>query len=254
MRADFHRRFAVALRDPAQQPPEEVAEGSSIPAAPRFNVYRNNVRVSLVDALADGFPVVLKLVGEEFFRSMAGVYAASEWPRSPVMLEYGAGFADFIDGFGPVATLPYLADVARLEWAWHRAYHAADAPVFERAAIADFDRLAVERLVFELHPSIQWVCSDWPIVSIWEANAPEVDPGRAKIGSAAETALVVRPHQQVQVRRLPPGAADLISALKEGLPLVDAARRAAAAHADFDLALNLRGLFDSGVFSGVSER
>ncbi|HHQ14165.1 MAG TPA: DUF2063 domain-containing protein, partial [Chromatiales bacterium] len=239
MRADFHHRFAEALSKPGLQPPDEIAGSSPVPAISRFNVYRNNVRMGLIEALADGFPVVLKLVGDAFFHNMAGVYAANEWPQSPVMLEYGAGFADFIDSFEPAATLPYLADIARLEWAWHSAWHAADAPVLDRAAIADVDRLAVERLVFELHPSVQWVCSSWPVVSIWEANAPDAGPEQVRIESVAQAALLTRPHQKVQVRRLPDGAATFISALKNGLPLLDAARQAADAHADFDLALNL---------------
>ncbi len=248
MRADFHERFAQALREPAQAVPEEIAGDCVIPAALRFDVYRNNVRMSLIDALADGYPVVLRLVGDEFFHGMAGVYASREWPQSPVMLEYGEGFADFIAGFEPAATVPYLADIARLEWAWHCAYHAADAPVLDPARLAH--EQDVERLVFELHPSVHRVCSDWPIVSIWEANAPASDPRESKIEYTAEAALLARPYRQVHVMRLPPGAPDFIDALSQGRPLAEAARHAACAQAGFDLSRNLQGLLDSGVFSG----
>jgi hypothetical protein len=102
------------LAMPPACPPGLTAWNRSDPAR-RFAVYRNNVMVSLIDALADSFPVTQALVGEEFFRAMAGVFARAHPPRSPVMAHYGDGFAGFIEDFQPAASLPYLADVARLE-------------------------------------------------------------------------------------------------------------------------------------------
>lgn len=81
----------------------------------RLAVYRNNVVGSLIDALADAFPVAQQLVGVAFFRAMAGVFARQAPPRSRILAHYGEGFAEFIEGFEPARSVPYLADVARLE-------------------------------------------------------------------------------------------------------------------------------------------
>ncbi len=147
-----HQLFADSLL--AEQPacpPGLTAWNQSDPGR-RFAVYRNNVMVSLIDALADTYPVTQALVGEEFFRAMAGVFARSRPPRSPVMAHYGEGFAGFIEDFQPAAGLPYLADVARLELLRVQAYHAADAaavPAEEIALLlADAGRLAQARFSF----------------------------------------------------------------------------------------------------------
>ena len=106
--------------------PERAAPAGLAPQA-RLAVYRNNVVVSLTDALAAAYPAVLSLVGERFFKAAAGVYVRAEPPRSPVLITYGQSFAQFLEGFAPAAKLPFLADVARLERLWLEAYHAADA-------------------------------------------------------------------------------------------------------------------------------
>ena len=118
--------FAQALRDPAAPPPRLAALNGCDPFA-RFNVHRNNVAVSLVDALCERHPVCVQLVGAEFFRAMARFYAQTNLPSSPLMWRYGDTFADFIGGFEPAADIPYLADVARLESARLHAFHAPDA-------------------------------------------------------------------------------------------------------------------------------
>jgi len=121
--------FASALLDPARPVPSGLATWNGSDPVARFAVYRNNVVVSLVAALADTFPVVRELVGEEFFTAMARLYVAEQPPLSPVLAHYGDGFADWVVQFEPAAAVPCLADMARLERARVRAYHAADAPV-----------------------------------------------------------------------------------------------------------------------------
>ncbi|NQD95269.1 DUF2063 domain-containing protein, partial [Pseudomonas sp. CrR25] len=131
-----HDDFAAALLDPQHPCPPDLTcwNGSAVEA--RFAVYRNNVFSSLVGALADSFPVVQQLVGEAFFGAMARVYVHRSPPRSPLLLHYGDDFPTFIEGFEPAGSLPYLADVARLERLRSRAYHAADSPSLDADAIA----------------------------------------------------------------------------------------------------------------------
>ena len=149
--------------------PANVTRKEAGAPARRFRVYRNNVYAGLIDVLAGRFPVVARLVGEEFFRAMARLYVEREPPSSAVLLRYGANFANFIAGFPPAAPVPYLADMAALEWLRHSAYHAADAaalPLHELASAADHAADAV--LTF--HPSLGIVRSHFPIVSIYELN------------------------------------------------------------------------------------
>ena len=123
---ELQAKFAASLLDSQIRIPDAVVSHTSTVPVRRFNVYRNNVASSLIDVLQAYFPVVTRLVGEEFFRAMARVFIVQQPPRSPILSRYGGGFADFIADFEPTADVPYLADVARLEWLVLRAYHAVD--------------------------------------------------------------------------------------------------------------------------------
>ena len=157
--SDVQADFAAALRDPAIPPPAGVVGPDGGPAPRRFAVYRNNVLVALGNALAGAFPAVGRIVGEEFFRAMARNYVLETPPTSPVLLDYGVTFPDFIAGFEPAASLPYLPDVARLERAWREAYHAADAKPLGPADLAGIPPEDLPDAVFSLHPSLRIVPS-----------------------------------------------------------------------------------------------
>jgi hypothetical protein len=168
------------------------------------------------------------------------------------MMTYGDGFADFIAAFPPAAELPYLADVARIEAARTRAYHAADAAPVAAEAFAALtpEALAGARLI--LHPSVAIVRSPHPAVTIWAMNAGEVGP--AEITDwIAEDALVARRDLDVVVRALPPGGAVFLTALADGHPLPAAAAAANAAHAGFDLVINLAGLVEARLVIGIDQ-
>ena len=136
--------FAAALLDPTRPCPPGLTVWDRSDPTRRLAVYRNNVLGSLVDGLVSSFPVVQALVGEDFFRAMAAMFVRVAPPCSPVLAEYGGGFANFIASFAPAGGLPYLPDIARLEFARIQAFHAADAPVLSMAdatsALADSER------------------------------------------------------------------------------------------------------------------
>jgi hypothetical protein len=195
-------RLATALLDPAA------------PAPPRFEVHRNSVVSSLVRALAEGFPSVERLVGEAFFRAMAAAFVRARPPSHPVLLAYGANFPAFLESFAPVATLPYLADVARLDGLRRRAWHAADVPALglESFAGVDAERAGERRIA--LHPSVGLLCSPHPAHALWTAQ--NGDGTSTPFEWRAETALVWRRDGAIH-------AAVVDRAL---LDLLDAARRA----------------------------
>jgi len=246
--------FAAALLDPAQPGPAGLRSWNGSSTAQRLAVHRNNVTVSLVDALAENFPVVLALVGDDFFRAMATVYVRAHPPHSVLLARHGDGLPDFIAGFAPAASLPYLADVARLEALRCQASQAADAvplqalPPAVLAALQDAAQAMQLRL--QLLPSVAVLASAHAVVSLWAAHQDDETswPGDASQG---ESALVLRPGMEVLVLRLPPGGADFARALLQGQALGDAAAQALAAAPDFDLGFNLQLLLQHGAVCAI---
>ena len=234
--------FAAALLDPARPVPEGLRDGQGRPAGRRFDVYRNNVAVALSEALMTGFPVLTRLLGEANMRALAGIFLRRHPPDSPLMMEYGARFPDFLAGMAQLAHLGYLPDVARLELAMRRAYHAADADPIDPAALAatDPERLAGARI--RLAPAVQLLRSDWPVFDIWRFN---MEAGAPAPRAGAQDVLVTRPGFDPVPAPLPPGGAAWIAALGAGATTAAALEAARAASPGFDptetLTLLLRG-------------
>jgi len=232
--------FAVPLLNPELPCPSGLKAWNGSDPSTRYAVYRNNVTVSLIDALADTFPVLQALVGEEFFRAMAKVFALANPPRSAVMACYGGEFPDFVDAFPPAASVPYLADVARLEMARVLAYHAGDAaPVPAETlqnTLATPDQLG--RLRFTLHPSAHMLASRFAVLSIWAAHQGSLHLSAVN-PDVPQSALVFRHGLDVNALEIPGGFATFIGALQDSLPLSDAAARASELDADFDLSTAL---------------
>src|SRR5271155_5906411 len=135
--------FSSALLQPERETPSLIAGPEGKGVVKRYNVYRNNVTVSLIEALAAIFPAVRRITGEEFFRAMARFHIRETPPTSVLLLEYGRDFPAFIARYEYAQDMPWLADVARVERAWLDAYHAVDAPPLAAAALAQVpaDRL-----------------------------------------------------------------------------------------------------------------
>lgn len=159
------KSFSIAVRTPDGVQPLFVTG-----AGGRFTVYQRNHVSGLVAALAKTFPVVRRLVGDDFFAAMAARYIFQSPPRSPVLAAYGAELADFIAAFEPAANLPFLADVARLEHARVQAWHAADHDL-PKSEGADAVAAILPRRI-ALHPSATLIASVHPIEAIWRANQP----------------------------------------------------------------------------------
>jgi len=238
---NLQKHFAATLLDRSKPVPDGIR---SRPER-RFAVYRNNVYVSLVEALATRFPVCRALVGDEFFRAMARDFVAAHPPRSPLLMTYGDDFGDFIDGFAPAAPVPYLGDVARLEAARTRAYHAEDAEPLGAEAFAGIEPMVLPTVRLALHPSLELLASRFPVVSIWEAHQDNAAALQSLDLSADEDALVLRPRLEVETYRLPPGAYWFLRALSASRALGEAAADACAAMPGFDLVSSFALLIQS---------
>ena len=199
--------------------PEGIVAPDPAEAEQRFKVYRNNVSHSLTRALAAQFPVIEALVGAAFFAALARAFFKSSPPRSPSLLLWGDDFAAFLAHFPPVAHLPYLADVARLEYARACACHAADAEQVQPETLAVGDPA---RLQLGLHPSVSLFAAATPAVQIWLAHQDQSAPQTLTPGP--DHALIARrPDFEVIVSAIDAGTHAVLTALLAGKSLGDAA-------------------------------
>jgi len=222
--------FRTALLDAAQPAPDGLTDGHGTPARKRFDVYRNNVAVSLTEALVTAFPSIHSLVGDDFFRAMAGVFLRQHPPTSPLMMFYGAEMPEFLAGFEPVAHLPYLADVARIDLAMRSAYHAANATAVDPAALGAIPPEQLGEVCFNLAPATQIVTSPYAIHGIWHMTK-----GGPKPPATAQDVLITRPEFDPVVDLLPPGGALFFEHLGQQHALGAAMAAAQTQNPDFDL-------------------
>jgi hypothetical protein len=243
--ASQQARLAAAVQDPTQPVPDGVISYRGDADPLRFAVYRNNVHVGLVGVLASKFPVCARLVGDEFFTAMARIYVADHKPATPVMMAYGADFPDFVASFDNARSVPYLADIARLEEAWAIAYNAADQDPLAIVQLAGLEPQTLLQTQLHAHPTCGLIISAFPIGAIWSAHQTSgvtVRPG-------AQTVLLTRPQADVKVTVIPAADAAFLAGLLRGDAIGAAAEAVLANHSSFDLAYALTGLCALGAFS-----
>lgn len=242
MNASVQAGFATALIDAARPVPAGLRAWNGSDPARRFAVYRNNVIVALTQALADTFPVVKQLVGDDFFAAMAGVYLREQPPRSPVLAHWGDGFADWLAGFAPARALPYLADMARLERARVAAWQAIDASAMPEPALrerlADAAALPFARLV--LHPSCRVLRSPFDVHALWAAHQQAGDWPAIDIDRPCATLVLRDAADEVLVIGLDEPAAAFVDALGAGATFTQALAHAPGLDLVATLALLLR--------------
>ena len=249
--AELLAAFDAALRGGALPPGVTARLPDEVPR--RFAVYRNNVAAGLADALAARFPVVQRLLGDAYFRALARIYAEAHRPGSPVLAEWGVDFAEFLAGFAPLGAYPYLADVARIEYARGRAFHAADALPIDPSALVEADP---ETLRLGLHPSVLLLRLSFPAVSIWARNQPGAETAHppAPMPQSAENALILRDAGfEVQLHAIGPGDAALVEAMLSGATLGRAAALARLDEPDHDPQLLLVLLMRAGAITDRKE-
>ena len=210
--------------------------GGNLDAAARISIYRNNVLGNYHKVLGATYPVVRKLVGAQFFNAAVDAFVRAYPSQHGDVNRYGGELARFLTTYAPARELPYLPDVARLEWAVDQAAIAADAGPLDLDALAAVPAEAFERLRFVLHPSAQFIVSPYPILRIWQVNQDHFSGDDAvDLGAGGDTLLVVRGASGVTIERLRPGEHALLAALGGRAGLGQAAARAAEKEPGFDL-------------------
>ena len=221
----------------------------------RLDVYRNNLATSLRDALAAVYPTIERLVAQPFFGHVARQYIEAHPPRSGNLHDFGDALPAFLASFAPAASLAYLPDVARLEWAWHAVYHAeADPAADAMQALRHIGSLPVDAqlgLRLRVQRAARVLASPNPVFGIWRANLQD-DPPPVDLDDGAEQVLVVQRDGQVVVERIEAGEHALLAALSAGATFGEALGAALARAPGFDEAAVIARHFESGTLVAVA--
>jgi hypothetical protein len=227
----FQNEFTSALLDPSRPTPDGVVDPYGRVAGKRFDVYRNNVVHSLIDAMGDAFPAIKKIVGNDFFDAMAGVYVRAHPPKTPMMMFYGQDFPAFLHGFEPAQSLPYLPDVAALELARRDCYHAGDADPVDAMVLTTLAPETLMETRFNLVPSAVLFQAENPAQSIWQFNM--VEP--FQITATKEWVLLTRPDMDVVAHNLDAATFAFLYAIQNDKTLAVSADAGLAIDPEFDL-------------------
>jgi hypothetical protein len=246
---ELQAAFAAAILEGEAAPLAAAVRADGLAPARRIQLYRNNSLITLSAALQATFPVVCRLVDERFFAFAAQAFIRAAPPRAPRLAEYGAGFAEFLAGFAPASGLPYLPDVARLEWAVARAFHAPDAPPLDPARLAALPPGLQGATALAAHPSASLVASPYPVEALWRANQPERDGSGVDLGAGPCRLLVHRREDEVEMMRLDAPGHALAASLLAGATIEDALAAALAEDPGFDAGPPLGLLLARGVFT-----
>lgn len=233
--------FAAAVLEASDEPLLSFVVADRIAPLERIAVYRNNARHNFREALRAVYPVVERLVGARFFDRMADLYGQRHPSTGGDIHRFGGQLATFLGGFAPAAGLPYLPDMARLEWAIHEIFHAARPPAFPLERLAAVAESRHGALRFVLSPACRLIASRWPIARLWALNQPGVpwDDG-FDLDAGGDQLLVHRNGFEVELEALAPGEFELLERLAGGETLAAALDAVRAATPGFDLAAFLR--------------
>jgi Putative DNA-binding domain len=240
--------FSAGLLNP-EHPVPALVKGQ---IARRYAVYRNNVTVGLIRALEANFPVVRRLLGEEYFAGFARDFAQNHPPQSPLMMQYGADFPRALERADDLVSYPYLADIAQLEILWRESYHAADESPLAVDALSAIDPEILFDCRFKIHPAARLISSGFAIHAIFVANRLDVERDVSD-PLQPQHVLVTRPHYDVAIHALTQDQFEFFHLLMNGSSLGEAVDRSAAIEPNFDLSGTLALMLNSGAFQSIQQ-
>ena len=252
MLLELQRSFRRALLDAPDSHLATAIAGDGLAPEARLRIYRNHVALSLREALRSTFPVACRLVGDEFFAGLTRAYSSAHPPRSPCLFEYGETLPTFIAAYGPAQALPYLPDVAQLEWALNVAYNAPALAAIDPGALATLapERLAGAAIV--LQPSLVVLRSQVPVDEIWRANQPDRDGSGVDLGRGAVVLLVWRQADDAVFQQTDETFGAFVEDLAGRSALGPAFERACASAPGFDAGAALGRLLAQGLIAGIA--
>ena len=226
-------------------------KGNAGLAEQRLALYRGNLTAGWDKTLAAAYPVLRQLVGDEFFTALARAYGKQYPSETGDLNQFGAYFAEFLAGFPHVADYPYFPDMARLEWALHRAHYAPNAEALDAAALARIDAAQLEEARLQLHPACALLSSEWDVVSIWQAHQPGSDSEFPDDPAHASQCIVVRPQWRAEALPLSAASWTTLACLQRGDTLGVALDAAFETDPAFDFGAALQAWLKHGIFIAI---
>jgi len=233
-------------------------DSSVISAQGLMGIYQNSVIANITQALSLTYPVIEKLVGEDFFRATCRRFISNHWPKSANMDDYGAQFPEFLANFEHAKHLLYLNDVACLEWAFHQSSLADDAQITDWSTLVQVTEIL--QLQFVLAPSVKLIHSIFPIDKIWQLNQEqtssdiELNLKSDDVQNSTDTRLVVfRKDLKTVILPITAGEFLLLDAFKGGQVFGQAIVLATEIQADISMDDSLKKFIELGILSGFIE-
>lgn len=241
--------FSDAVYDNKYNSLSELIKGREINNSSRIKIYQDNVLITLYNTLKNCFPSVCNLVDEQFFKYAVNEYIKVNKPKSGNLDDYGDNFADFLANMKELKDFPYIEDVAKLEWALHSSYFAADVEPIDRVGVSQIEPERLESIKFDLHPSAQLISSKYPINKIWQVSQQGYEGDfNLDINSGGVDILVVRPEYKINTIILEMGEYPFLNSLLDGSSLGDAFEFAYNANEEFDIGIALQKFIMNGTF------
>jgi uncharacterized protein (UPF0276 family) len=245
--AASQQAFATGLFNAAESAPALAAfKGGA--SEHRYALYRGNLVATWNKTLASAYPVITQLVGEEFFGGLSQEYGRAHPSASGDLNEFGSHFAAFLAGFPHTASLPYLSDMARLEWAMHRAHYAPDAPAMTSSDLSAIAPDQLEDCHLPLRPAFSVIASEWNVVPLWLAHQPGGPPFPDEM-AAASYGLIARPRWKTALVPLSRASHAALAVLHDGGSFGAAFDAAFEIDEEFDVAAQLRLWLEFAVFT-----
>jgi len=217
----------------------------------RLNIYRNNTFITLRQALAQNFPVLCRLVGQQFFDHMAGEYVQKHPPITPLLMTYGVKMPEFLDDFDAAGSLPYLADVARLEHLWNMSFNGPDSGGFDLEILNGIDPGKFDDIILKLLPNMQLMSSIYPVLDIWLANQAEEGASMTVNLERGPCHLAIfRKAQEVEVMTLGPASHAFFVLLGAGKSLGSALAQMTGEYPAFNLQEALQNIMRNNLIAG----
>ena len=246
--------FAKYVLDGQPTDVDRHFKSSFIPAKDALEIHSNNYRLTLISTLADIFPAICNLVGEECFAAYARQYVKIHPPSSPVLSCYGANFPTYLAAQDLLSSAPYLKDVGRLEWAWNEAFHARNAETLTPDELHHAASYCDEDVTLALHPSVRLIRSPYPVTKIWlMARQPDEAPQEIELNEP-ENIVVLRPHNNVSFFTVDPGTYSMLVALAQNDGLASAIDEALKTSPEFSTEGSLGNLIARGAFASFTSQ
>ncbi len=230
---------AVLDGEPDLALPHIAAPASA--ARQALNVYANTARSNFIESLVLSFPVVRRLVGQDYFRQVSQGFHAGHPSLSGDLQLAGANFAQYVTHLHGDGEYRYLGEVARLEWLLQLTLLAADHPPFEVAKLQAIAPEDYDELRFRLHPSVRLFASEFPCVALWEANVGDAEPQVIDLRAGPDHVLLMRVRGQLEFARLTLGEQGFLESLRAQAPFAAAvAQSEQSGNSEFDAAAALQ--------------